>query len=111
MKRIDVFYHKSWGDVGELPPETAAEFQSWINKTLDSIPREFFGSARVEIYTENYYEGYYPAVEIFYFRPETAEEIAEEEAEKQAKLNRAQRDRLDTFLRLKEEFEGKGDSK
>jgi hypothetical protein len=104
MKRIDVFRYSNREGVGELPPESAAGFQSWINRTLDSIPREFFDSAAVEISSEDYYESHCFVIEIYYFRPETAEEIAEKEAEKQARIDREQRDKLNLFLRLKAEF-------
>jgi hypothetical protein len=93
------------------PPQKASNFQAWINSILESIPREFFDSATVEISSTSVEEPGHFQVRISYYRPKTAEDIAEEKAKEQARLNRAQKERFDTFLRLKEEFESKGDAK
>jgi hypothetical protein len=111
MRRVDVFHYDSWFDETGEPPQKASDFQVWINSIFESIPREFFDSATVEISSTSVEEPGYFQVRISYYRPKTTEDIAEEKAKEQVRLNRAQRERLDTFLRLKEEFEGKGDSK
>jgi hypothetical protein len=79
LKRITVLNH----DQGymEWPPEAASEFLAWIQAKLELIPTPFRASARIEFGSISGPDAEsFPCLEIYYMRPEVAEESADTEA-------------------------------
>jgi len=84
--KIEVFKKDQYD--GEWPEENAAKFLAWFEEKINSIPKEFRDSAKVELEAVPGYEHCaYASIEIYYYRPETDEE---EIARKAKEQNRAE---------------------
>ena len=63
---------------------TLAIFQKWLQEQIDQIPEPFRHAADIEIDSEGGWEGeHHATIEITYWRPANAAEIAERHAETQ----------------------------
>jgi hypothetical protein len=95
-KKVTVF-----GDDYFYAPEDAKGFMEFWQKKLDLIPKEFIESAAIDIEPVDNYGSPGIEVEIYYYRPETNEEIEERERqENMAMESRLKRDRA-SYLQLK----------
>lgn len=73
--QIKVFEKGQYGD--EWPPEAAADYIAWFQAKVAQIPEEYRAAARIEIESDEGYEGsHYGTITISYWRVETDEEVA-----------------------------------
>lgn len=88
-------YESDW------PPVNPREFLNWFADKIAAIPKEFAGSARVDIEAVSSYEdSQYAKIAIFYYRPETDFEHESRRKREQENLERRKRDLLFELERL-----------
>ena len=117
--RVDVFTWEDKDEKGVHPPRGLKGFSAWANRLLMEIPEEFRDRAIVDISASVFYKRGCPAVKIWYLRPYDLEENIGANA---VKIPRAKKEEfekymmyknkfkeLDSYLRLKKKFEGKGE--
>lgn len=73
---------------GEWPPTDARACLDWLSAKVESIPAEFRKNATIEFESASGYEGeHYARIKIQYLRPETPEETAHRQAERQQQID------------------------
>ena len=98
--KIEVFKKELFDYDGVWPEENAVKFLAWLEEKINSIPKEFRNSAKVDFEAEpGYAENASATVEIHYYRPETDEE---EIARKAKEQNRAELRKQQDLRQLEE---------
>lgn len=85
-------------------PEDAAGFMAFFAEKLETIPDEYRHSAKIEVRAETCYDSAILAVEIYYYRPETEQEVSDRLAKQAAKEAQNQARKLAEFQRLRDEL-------
>ena len=100
---VDVFKKEQYD--GEWPEENAIKFLAWFEEKINSIPKEFKDSAKVELEAVSSYGGCaYASIEIYYYRPETDEEEIARKAKEQNKAELQKQRELRQLEELKRKY-------
>ena len=75
-----------------------SDLQAWVQSVIDAVPEAFRADTKLDIYM-----GEGPTMRVYYYRPETEADRAEDEARKAELAERERRE----YERLKVKFEGK----
>lgn len=105
QKKVTVFCKGQYE--GEWPPVYAVECVQWFTKKLELIPLEYRATAKIEIdnYASGYEDGRLANIDIYYCRPETAEETVVRESEERRRQNWQKEEELQTLAKLKAKYE------
>lgn len=74
--KITVFNVKEYDSQKDWPPSNAVEFIKWFQGKLDLIPEEYRNVASIDLETHTSYDSSEIEIDIYYDRPETAQEAA-----------------------------------
>lgn len=101
--KITVFDKQQYD--AEWPSEDAIEFIAFFQEKLASIPEEFRSSAIIEVDSISGYEGSsYASINIYYYRPETEEEVKVRESKAQNKAELLRQRELKQLEELKRKY-------
>lgn len=90
---------------GEWMPENAEKAIKWLQNIVAQAPPKFRSAVKIEIDSESSYEGsHYASIEISYWRPPTAVEIAKRRAAAKAQANEARQREIDTLKALQAKY-------
>lgn len=105
MSQVKVTVFKS-DSYGSMPTDNLVGFVAWVNEQVAKIPPEYVASASIDIESDSYYESTYPTIEIYYYRPLTAEEIAADEARARIMREKAEAKERWEYERLAKKYGG-----
>lgn len=88
-------------------PSSLAEFITWAQKHLASVPEEFRDSASIDFESHSSYGDPYTDLVIEYKRPETDDEVDERENAAANRIKRNRQHDLDELARLTAKYKEK----
>ncbi len=101
-KLVKVFEAEQYD--GNWPTDNAFKFLSWLKEKVEQIPEEFRSSAKIEIDSIEEYGNAHAMLQIYYYRPETEEEmIMSVNTEKRKQEGIVQREMME-LNRLKKKY-------
>ena len=103
-KQITVFNAEEYDSQKDWPSKNAVEFVKWFQGKLDLIPAEYHNVAFIDLDSHTSYDSSEIEIDIYYDRPETAEEIATREHKIQMQKEHERINELALLEKLKKKY-------
>lgn len=104
--KVTVFETPGFDSRSAWPPDNLMGFIEWFQSKLDSVPAEYKGSVIIDMETSQEYDICKVDLSIYYFRPETDEEIEARTKRERTNAETIRNRELKEYERLKAKFEG-----
>ncbi len=102
--KITVFNAEEYGSQKDWPSSNAVEFVKWFQAKLDLIPAEYRNMAFIDLASHTSYDSSEIEIDIYYGRPETAEEIVKREHRIQLQKEHERINELALLEKLKKKY-------
>ena len=102
--KITVFNAEEYDSQKDWPTSNAVEFVKWFQGKLDLIPEEYRNVASIDLESHASYDSSEIEIDIYYNRPETAEETSAREHKIQVQKEHERVNEIALLEKLKKKY-------